>query len=441
MNSALIFGLLIVLMLTGMPISIALGLTVLSYLFVLTTVPIEAVALKLFTGIESFEIMAIPFFILAGNFLTHGGVARRMIRFAASLIGHWYGGLGLAGVMACALFAAVSGSSPATVVAIGSIILPAMVAQGYPKRFGAGVIATSGALGILIPPSIVMVLYAVATGGSVAIDPEGKRVLSASVAQLFMAGVIPGLILASMLGATTFYRAWKNNYPRMQRASWGETLTAFRESIWGLALIAIVLGGIYTGAFTPTEAAAMSAVYAFVIAVFVYRDMKLKDVPRVLLSSANMSAMILYIITNAVMFSFLMTSEQIPQAITAWMNTAGIGWVEFLLFVNLILLLAGNVMEPSSIVLITAPILFPVAVSLGINPIHLGILMTVNMEVGLCHPPVGLNLYVASGIARMGITELTIATFPWLVTMLIFLVIVTYVPELSLWLPRMLGML
>ena len=441
MNSALIFGLLIALMLTGMPISIALGLTVLSFLFVMTQVPIEAVALKLFTGIESFEIMAIPFFILAGNFLTHGGVARRMIAFATSMVGHWYGGLGLAGVMACALFAAVSGSSPATVVAIGSIILPAMVAQGYPKRFGAGVIATSGALGILIPPSIVMVLYAVATGGSVAIDPEGKRVLSASVAQLFMAGVIPGLILASMLGATTFYRAWKNNYPRMPRASWGETLTAFRESIWGLALIAIVLGGIYTGAFTPTEAAAMSAVYAFVIAVFVYRDMKLKDVPRVLLSSANMSAMILYIITNAVMFSFLMTSEQIPQAITAWMNTAGIGWVEFLLFVNLILLLAGNVMEPSSIVLITAPILFPVAVSLGINPIHLGILMTVNMEVGLCHPPVGLNLYVASGIARMGITELTIATFPWLVTMLIFLVIVTYVPELSLWLPRMLGML
>jgi C4-dicarboxylate transporter DctM subunit len=440
-NSAIIFSLLLALMLTGMPVSIALGLTVLSFLFVMTTVPIEAVALKLFTGIESFEIMAIPFFILAGNFLTHGGVARRMIRFATSMVGHWYGGMGLAGVMACALFAAVSGSSPATVVAIGSIILPAMVAQGYPKRFGAGVIATSGALGILIPPSIVMVLYAVATGGSVAIDPEGKRVLSASVAQLFMAGVIPGLILATMLGLTTFYRAYKNNYPRMQKATWTETIRAFRDSIWGLLLIVIVLSGIYTGAFTPTEAAAMSAVYAFVIAVWVYRDMKLKDVPRVLLASANMSAMILYIITNAVLFSFLMTSEQIPQAITAWFTGAGIGWVEFLLFVNILLLLAGNVMEPSSIVLITAPILFPVAVGLGINPIHLGILMTVNMEVGLCHPPVGLNLYVASGIARMGITELTIATFPWLVTMLIFLVVVTYVPELSLWLPRMLGML
>ena len=233
MNSALIFGLLIALMLTGMPISIALGLTVLTFLFVMTQVPIEAVALKLFTGIESFEIMAIPFFILAGNFLTHGGVARRMIAFATSMVGHWYGGLGLAGVMACALFAAISGSSPATVVAIGSILLPAMVAQGYPKRFGAGVIATSGALGILIPPSIVMVLFAVATGGSVALDPEGKRVLSASVAQLFMAGVIPGIILATMLGMTTFYRAWKNDYPRMPKASWLDAIRAFREFVLG----------------------------------------------------------------------------------------------------------------------------------------------------------------------------------------------------------------
>ena len=219
MTSVIIFGLLIVLMLTGMPVSIALGLTVLTYLFTMTQVPIEAVALKLFTGIENFEIMAIPFFILAGNFLTHGGVARRMIAFATSLIGHWYGGLGLAGVMACALFAAISGSSPATVVAIGAIILPAMVQQGFPKRFGAGVITTSGALGILIPPSIVMVIYCVATGGSIAMDPEGKRVLSASVGQMFMAGVIPGLMLATMLGLTTFYRAWKNDYPRMPRAT------------------------------------------------------------------------------------------------------------------------------------------------------------------------------------------------------------------------------
>jgi len=441
MNALIIFSLLLALMLTGMPISISLGLTVLTFIFTMTDVPAMEVAHKLFTGIEKWEIMAVPFFILAGNFLTHGGVARRMIRFATTMVGHWYGGLGLAAVVACALFAAISGSSPATVVAIGSILLPAMVQAGYPKRFGAGVIATSGALGILIPPSIVMVLYAVATSGSVALDPEGKRVLSASVAQLFMAGVIPGIMLGVLLGLTTFYRAWKNNYPRMAKASWAEALVAFRDSIWGLLLIVIVLGGIYAGLFTPTEAAAVSAVYAFVIAVFVYRDLNWSDIPKVLLASANMSAMILYIITNAVLFSFLMTSEQIPQSITAWATSIGIGQIEFLLFVNILLLVAGNVMEPSSIVLITAPILFPVAVGLGVHPVHLGILMTVNMEVGLCHPPVGLNLYVASGMAKMGITELTIAVWPWLLTMLCFLGVVTYVPELSLWLPRMLGML
>ncbi|MCG6206409.1 TRAP transporter large permease subunit [Rhodopseudomonas sp. HC1] len=441
MNTALIFGLLIVLMLTGMPISIALGLTVLSFVFLMTNVPIEAVSLKLFTGIENFEIMAIPFFILAGNFLTHGGVARRMINFATTMVGHWYGGLGLAGVMACALFAAVSGSSPATVIAIGSIMLPAMVKQGFPKRFGAGVITTSGALGILIPPSIVMVVYSVATGGSIALDPAGNRVSSASVGQLFMAGVIPGIMLATLLGATTFYRAWKHDYPRLPRATWAESFVAFRKCIWGLLLIAIVLGGIYAGWFTPTEAAAISAVYAFVIAVFVYRDLSLKDVPKVLLGSANMSAMILYIITNAVLFSFLMANENIPQQIANWMSTAGVNWIVFLLVVNVLLLLAGNVMEATSIVLIMAPILFPVAVKLGIHPVHLGILMVVNMEVGMCHPPVGLNLYVASGIAKMGITELTIAVMPWLLTMIAFLGVVTYVPEISLWLPRMLGML
>ncbi len=426
-NAWVIFALLFGLMLTGMPISISLGLTVLTYLFTMTTVPIESVALKLFTGIEKFEIMAIPFFILAGNFLTHGGVARRMINFATSMVGHWAGGLGLGGVVACALFAAVSGSSPATVVAIGSIILPAMLKQGFPARFGAGVITTSGALGILIPPSIVMVMYAVAT--------------NTSVGALFIAGIIPGLVLATMLGLTTWWRARKNNYPRQPRASWLERWRTFRQSIWGLLLVVVVIGGIYSGIFTPTEAAAMSAVYAFFVAVFVYKDMSLAKVPKVLLDSANMSAMLLYIITNAVMFSYLMTSEQIPQELAAWMLDKGLGVVAFLLFVNIVLLLAGNVMEPSSIVLIMAPILFPVAMKLGIDPVHFGIMMVVNMEVGMCHPPVGLNLYVASGITKMGITELTVAVWPWLLTMLVFLVLVTYWPDVSIWLPRTLGMI
>lgn len=427
MNALIIFIILTVLMLTGMPISISLGLTVLSFLFTMTHVPLESVALKLFTGIEKFEIMAIPFFILAGNFLTHGGVAKRMINFATSMVGHWAGGLGLAGVLACALFAAVSGSSPATVVAIGSILLPAMVKAGFPNKFGAGVITTSGALGILIPPSIVMVMYSVAT--------------NTSVGALFMAGVIPGIVLASILAGVTWYRAKKFNYPRMAKATWGERWQAFRRSVWGLLLIVIVMGGIYSGIFTPTEAAAISAVYAFIVAVFVYKDMGLKDVPKVLLNSANMSAMLLYIITNAVLFSFVLTSENIPQTLAEWMLGYGMGPIVFLIAVNLILLLAGNFMEPSSIVLIFAPLLFPVAMKLGIHPVHFGIIMVVNMEVGMCHPPVGLNLYVASGITKMGITELTVAVWPWLLSMLAFLLLVTYWPTLSLWLPRMLGML
>ena len=500
-KSAFIFCLLIAMLLTGMPVSIALGLTVLTYLFTMTQVPIESVAMKLFTGIENFEIMAIPFFILAGGFLTHGGVARRMIDFATSIVGHMDGGLGLAGVLACAMFAAISGSSPATVMAIGSIILPAMVKQGFPNRFGAGVVATSGSLGILIPPSIVMVLFSVST--------------NTSVGDLFLAGVVPGIVLALLLGFVTWFIARRNHYPRFREfeqhsslvatghALWGllacilftvvppailvgllyallnvaapelahgiglfgviislvwlysayrigrrfthatllryeaqRVWTTYWESVWGLLLVVVVMGGIYTGVFTPTEAAAISAVYAFFVSICVYGDMPLKKVPRVLLDSASMSAMLLYIITNAVLFSFLMTSENIPQQMASWMLDQGLGPITFLLVVNVLLLLAGNVMEPSSIVLIMAPILFPVARQLGIDPIHFGILMVVNMEVGMCHPPVGLNLYVASGITRMGITELTVAVAPWLFAMLGFLLLITYVPQISLWLPQ-----
>jgi C4-dicarboxylate transporter DctM subunit len=302
-----------------------------------------------------------------------------------------------------------------------------MVAQGFPKSFGAGVISSSGALGILIPPSIVMVMYAVAT--------------NESVGDLFIAGIVPGIVLATMLGLVTWYIAWRNDYPRLPRASFREVWRAFRESAWGLFLIVIVIGGIYSGMFTPTEAAAMSAVYAFIVSVFIYKDLTLKDVPRVLLSSANLSAMLLYIITNAVLFSFLLTSENIPHALGDWFVRNDLAAWSFLIGINLILLVAGCIMEPSSIMLIMAPIVFPIVIKLGIDPVHFGILMTVNMEIGMITPPVGLNLYVASGVTGMGLTDLSKAVGPWLFTMLAFLILVTYWPPLSLWLPRMLGML
>ena len=426
MSALIIFGLLIVLMLTSMPISIALGLSVLTFLFTMTDVPIESVGLKLFSGLDNFGVMAIPFFILAGTFLTRGGVAKRMINFTVSLLGHWHGGLGLAGVLACAIFAAISGSSVATVAAIGTIILPAMVDNGFPKKFGAGVITTSGALGILVPPSIILVLYGVST--------------NMSIGSLFMAGVVPGLMLALMLGFVTWLIAWKNNYPRLPKASWRNRFIAFKDAFWGLALIAVVLGGIYSGVFTPTEAAAIAAVYSFIITVFIYRELKLSEVPKVLLQAASLSSMLLYIITNAVLFSFLMTHEQIPQTMAAWIVLQHFSVWQFLLVINVIMLVAGNVMDPSSIILILAPLLFPLAVSLGINPIHLGILMVVNAEVGLCHPPVGLNLYVGAGVAKMGISEITVAVLPWLSAMIVFLLMITFIPEISLWLPRFLGL-
>src|SRR6202162_347111 len=427
MSSAIIFGLLIALMLTGMPISIALGLTVLTFVFTMTQVPIESVALKLFTGIERCEIMAIPFFILAGTFLTHGGVARRMINFAASMVGHWHGGLALAGIVACAMFALVCGSSVATVVGVGAIILPEMVRHGYPMRVGAGVITVAGSLGILMLPSIPKIIYAIST--------------NTSIGALFVAGLLPGTLLTLMLCGVTWYLARSRNYPRMERATWGQSFRAFRKSVWGLMLVVIIIGGIYSGLFTATEAAAMAAVYSFFVSVFVYKAMPIKETPKVLLQSANMSAMLLYIITNAALFSFILTNENIPNALADWILAKDLGWVGFLLLANVLLLIAGNFMDPSSVILIMAPILYPAAMVLGINPVHLGILIDVNMEVGLCHPPVGLNLYVASGISRVGITQLTKAVIPWLVAMLIFLVIVTYWPWLTLVLPRAMGMM
>ncbi len=424
MTTGALFVLLFVFMLLGMPIAIAIGLSSLLTILLFGHDSLASLTLKLFETSEQFTLLAIPFFILSGAFMTTGGVAKRMIRFANASIGHLRGGLAMASVLACMLFAAVSGSSPATVVAVGSIVIAGMVKAGYSKEFAAGVICNAGTLGILIPPSIVMVVYAAAT--------------ETSVGKLFMAGILPGIVLGLMLMGAIYVRARMIDLPRQPKAPLHEVLTAGRESLWGMLLLVIILGGIYGGIFTPTEAAAVAAVYAFLIAVFVYRDIGIRHVPRVLTDAAKVTVMLMFIIANALLFAHVLTTERIPQAIAEHIVAMNMAPWQFLLVVNVLLLIAGNFMEPTGIILILAPILFPIATRLGIDPVHLGIIMVVNMEIGMVTPPVGLNLFVTAGITGMSIMQVVRAALPWLSVLIVFLVIVTYVPRLSLVLPNLL---
>ncbi|HSN41781.1 MAG TPA: TRAP transporter large permease subunit [Burkholderiales bacterium] len=424
MTTVALFAMLLAFMLIGMPIAVALGLSSVLTILFFGHGSLASLSLKLFETSEQFTLLAIPFFILSGVFMTTGGVARRMIRFANACIGHLRGGLAMASVLACMLFAAVSGSSPATVVAVGSIVIAGMVRAGYPQNFAAGVICNAGTLGILIPPSIVMVVYAAAT--------------ETSVGKLFMAGVIPGIVLGLMLMAAIYVRARVLDLPRQPRASLREVLVAGRESLWGLLLLVIILGGIYGGIFTPTEAAAVAAVYAFFVAVYIYRDIGLRHVPKVLIEASRVTVMLMFIIANALLFGHVLTTERIPQVIAEQIVSMGMASWQFLVVVNILLLIAGTFMEPTGIILILAPILFPIATQLGIDPVHLGIIMVVNLEIGMVTPPVGLNLFVTAGITKMSVIEVVRAALPWLSVLLVFLIIVTYVPVLALWLPQQL---
>ncbi len=424
MTTVALFVLLFVFMFLGMPVAVALGLSSLLTILFFAQDSLASLSLKLFETSEHYTLLSIPFFILGGAFMTTGGVAKRMIRFANACIGHLRGGLAMASVMACMLFAAVSGSSPATVVAVGSIVIAGMVRAGYSQPFAAGVICNAGTLGILIPPSIVMVVYGAAT--------------ETSVGKLFMAGVIPGILLGLLLMVAIYVRARMIDLPKQPRASLGEVLTSGRDSLWGLLLIVIILGGIYGGVFTPTEAAAVAAVYAFVIAVFVYRDIGMRKVPHVLIDAGKVTVMLMFIVANALLFAHVLTTERIPQQIAEIIIGWGMtGW-QFLIVVNILLLIAGMFMEPTGIILILAPILFPIATQLGIDPVHLGIIMVVNLEIGMVTPPIGLNLFVTAGITRMSIGQVVRAALPWTLVLLAFLVVITYVPAITLFLPNLL---
>src|SRR3990167_53006 len=422
MNTLVLFAGLFFCMAIGMPIAISLGLSSLITIVFFSQDSLASMSIKMFETSEHYTLMSIPFFVLAGVLMSTGGVARRMVNFAIAAVGHLRGGLAIASILACMLFAAVSGSSPATVVAIGSIVIAGMVKNGYTQEFGAGVICNAGTLGILIPPSIVMVVYAAVT--------------EVSVGRLFMAGVVPGIVLGLMLMFAVWWRAGKLQITPPPKASMGEVFRSFRESMWGLALLVIIMGGIYGGVFTPTEAAAVSAVYALFVALVIYRDLKVKDMPEVFLESAKTTVMLMFIVANALLFAHVLTTERIPQTIAEHILAVGMSPWMFLLVVNIILLIAGNFMEPTGIILILAPILFPIATELGIDPIHLGVIMVVNMEIGIVTPPVGLNLFVTSGVTGMNLVQVARAALPWLSVLLVFLVLVTNIPSISLALPN-----
>jgi C4-dicarboxylate transporter DctM subunit len=434
-------------MLIGVPIAVSLGLSSILYLMIFSDhASLASIAQTLFSAFEGhYTLLAIPFFILASTFMSTGGVAHRIIRFAIAIVGSFPGGLAMASVFACMLFAALSGSSPATVVAIGGIVIAGMVSVGYTKEFAAGVICNAGTLGILIPPSIVMVVYAAAT--------------DVSVGRMFLGGVFPGLLAGGMLMLAIYVVARVKGLPSQPWAGWGEILASARDASWGLFLIIIILGGIYGGIFTPTEAAAVAAVYAFLIANFVYCDMGPfkekgrggililwramsvlwhRDTKQSLYDGGKLTIMLMFIIANALILKHVLTEERVPQMITEAMLSAGFGPVTFLIMVNVLLLIGGQFMEPSGLLIIVAPLVFPIAIALGIDPIHLGVMMVVNMEIGMITPPVGLNLFVTSGVAGMSTMSVVKAAAPWLGIMFLFLIIVTYVPSISTWLPTVL---
>jgi len=424
MVALVLFGIFFVLLFLSVPVSVALGAStfITSYIFEGSESLID-LASALFSKLDKYALMAIPMFILAGNLLSTSSSARRIVDFAKAFVGHLPGGLPIAAIFASIVFAAVSGSSPATVAAIGSLMFGAITAAGYPKTYAVGTITASGSLGILIPPSIVMIIYGVTA--------------EVSIGKLFIAGIVPGLLIGGMLMVVTYIGAKRLGFKKTKPASLKEKWQKFKEAFWALMTIVIIIGGIYGGIFTPTEAAAVSAIWALFIALFIYKDFKLKDLKKVFLESAKTSAMIMFIIASASIFAYFLTLENIPQMLSNLVIDMNLNKIAFLVAVNILLLIAGNFMEPSSIIMIMVPLLLPIATALGIDPIHFGVIITINMELGMLTPPVGLNLFVASGITKLSIKEVFQAVLPWFLVIFVGLLLITYIPAISLWLPSL----
>ncbi|MHA6616582.1 TRAP transporter large permease [Pseudonocardia sp. DLS-67] len=407
------------LLLSTAPIAVVLGLTALLYFYYFTTIPLAQLPRNLFHSLESFSLMAVPLFILAANIMTKGGLSKRMTDAVQAVVGRLPGGLAVTSVVACMFFAAISGSSVATVVAIGSVLIPAMVAAGYGRDLPTGIIATSGSMGILIPPSIPLIVYGVVT--------------ESSISDLFRAGLVPGVVVGLSLAILVVLIAWRRGLRAADVGTVRDRLVALRRAVPGFLLPVLILGGIYGGVFTPTEAAGIAVVYALIVAM-VQRELRLGEIPGILVSSGRMAAMVMFIVANGYLFSFFLSNERIPHQVAAALTALDLEPWAFLLMVNLILLVVGCCMETSSAIVILAPIFIPIATALGINPIHFGIVMVMNLEVGLLTPPVGLNLFVASGISGLPVTRVARAALPSTGLLLAAVLLVTYVPALALWL-------
>ena len=420
---AWLFGYFVLFIFIGVPIAMALGLSALGTILCANTMPIEYISQISFTSIDSFPIMAIPFFVAAGVFMGEGGLSKRLLGLADELLGSFTGGLALATVVTCMFFAAISGSGPATVAAIGSLTIPAMVERGYSRAFAAALVAAAGSIGVMIPPSNPFVVYGVSA--------------QVSIGKLFMGGIVPGLIIGLVLMGISYYYSKKNGWKGEARKRTFRTVgKAFWEAKWALMVPVIILGGIYSGYMTPTESAAVAAFYGLIVGVFIHKGINLKNIVYCFTESCSTSAVIIALMAMATIFGNILTIEQIPTKIATWMLAITDSKYVILLIITLLLLFVGTFMEALAAIVILTPILLPIVLQVGIDPIHFGIIMVVNLAIGFITPPVGVNLFVASGLAKLKIEEISKAVVPFLLGMIAVLLLISYVPSISMFLTQ-----
>ncbi|QMV42777.1 TRAP transporter large permease [Cohnella cholangitidis] len=421
----ILFAFLILFFALGVPIAISMGLAAAVAIWWDGGTPLTVLVQRSFTSIDSFPIMSIPFFVLAGVLMEYGGISRRLVAFANALTGHFSGGLAIVTVVTSMFFAAISGSSAATTAALGSILIPAMIARGYHKNFTGAVQSVSGELGVIIPPSIPLILYGIST--------------ETSIGSLFMAGFIPGLLIGLSLIVTVLIIAKKRGYAKETRKSGKELWKAFKDSFFALLMPVIILGGIYGGFFTPTEAAGVAVAYAFIVGVVIYREIKLPKLMNILTQSVVTTSAIMFILASAGLFGWILTREGIPQDVAQFFISISDNPYVFLLLVNVFLLVVGMFMETNASIIILAPLLVPVAVTLGIDPVHFGIIMIVNLALGMCTPPLGINLFISAQLAKINLLQITRGMVPFYIVLLLTLLLITYVPQISMLIPNWLG--